>query len=135
MVEKTSSVSKIAKHLNIIAKIKSFVKKSTISSSSTDSEEVSQEVANVIQVSSYNLTKSSKKDNKYTPTYRAIAEQLTSSNNQIFFASVYNLVKIAHNHTEDRDAIIILLKEQHEKNKNDKEREEYLSMKLKEIKN
>lgn len=132
MAEKTSSMSKIAKHLNIIAKIKSFVKKEKISSSN-NSEDVSKDVANVIQVSSYNLSQNYKKDNKFTPIYKVISEQLASDNNPIFFSAIYNLVKIAHNQTKDRETIVNILKDQYEKTKSDKERQDYLALKLKEL--
>lgn len=126
---------KFSKHLNVLTKIKSFIKKGTIKSAK-DSEEVSSEVANVIQASSYSLLKNYKKDKYYTPIYKVIAEQLSSNNNQIFSSAVYNLAKIAHNNTKDRDEIILLLKEQLELNLKDSniERSEYVSRKLKEIK-
>ncbi len=75
-----------------------------------------------------------KKNGDNTPTYKQIAEQMSSPHEQVFIAAVYNLVKIANNSKRYKQEIVALLKEYIVAEKVVPARREYVAKKISEIK-
>ncbi len=90
-------MAEAVKKKGILSKIKSLVAKtgrSIIWRSRPKDNEISEKIAQKIQKNSYDFSMMQRKDT-YTPPYLNLADQLQVSDNQIFFAAVYNLVNIA----------------------------------------
>lgn len=132
-------MNKFSKQFAIISKIKSMVKgrggnKSDSASKIKDNEGMPEKFANRIQDSAYRLCSIKHSKDIYTPPYKVLSEQLGVDDNQIYCATVFSLVRIAINESQHKEAILDILNKSYQANKNNKEREKYLSHKLAELK-
>lgn len=129
-------MSRFSKQFAIIHKIKSIVKGRTDKAvlPSANQESISQKIANRIQNTAYEHLKSKSKKDSYTPTYLVIAEQLGVDNNQIFFAAVFTLSRIAVSKKSYKKPILDILTNTLKDNNDNEDRTSYVSQKIDEIK-
>lgn len=129
-------MGKFSKQFEIINKIKFIVKGKSIEKPSRvpDQETISEKIANRIQNTAYEHLKNKAKKDSFTKTYLIVAEQLGVENNQIYFAAVYTLAKIALNNAVSKKPILDILTKALDDNKDNKERIDYTSKKISEIK-
>lgn len=74
------------------------------------------------------------KNGTYTPTYKKIAEQLNSKQDQIFESAVYHLVKIASSSKKFQNDILDILQKKADEPSLPIKRKEYIERKIIEIK-
>lgn len=132
-------MNNFSKQFAIISKIKSMVKgrgssKSAPASKVKDNAGMPEKFANRIQDSAYRLCNTKHSKDVYTPPYKVLAEQLGVEDNQIYCAAVFSLVRIAQNESQHKEAILNILNKSYQANKNNAEREKYLSHKIAELK-
>lgn len=122
-----------SKQLAVIAKLKSLVKIPTgFRRHHEDENQISESIAKKIQKSSFEKTHQQQED-VYTPPYKIIAEQLQSSNDQIFRAAVFNLTNIALNRKQYSNDILLILEKTLEDKIRSKEQLEYVRIKIGQI--
>ena len=122
-----------SKQFAVINKLKSLVKIPRSFRHIGEDNHISEAVAKKIQKSSYEKTHHLEED-KYTPPYKEIAEQLQVKNDQIFHAAVFNLTNIALNRKQYTADILNILEKTLEDKLKTKEQLDYLRGKILQIK-
>ena len=118
----------------IIRKLKNLVTKTgSVLFRKPRDQGITEEIARKIQKSAYELSLKREKDT-YTPPYKEIAEQLQVTDDQIFRAAVFNLVRIAVNEDKNAPAIITILENYAADGRLSAEQQTYLHSKIEEIK-
>lgn len=126
-------MSNFTSQINIIKKIKSLVKKAKKTfQKSSQSSNISEKMALQIQKNAYDISRRQIKET-YSPIYKEIAEQLHSTEDQIFRSAVFNLVNIAKNN-HFKQEILELLEKQIKSPNITQEQIEYINKKLSQIK-